>query len=315
MALRKARRGPRGAAERVEGLLVMLPWLISRKRVKLSEMAKQFKLSEKELMSDLIMAAMCGVPPYTPDALIDVFVDEDEVVAEVPLMFSRPLQLNSAELFALQAMASAALSMPGADKRGPLASALKKLQPLLPRQDAVAVDVQPVRFLLDAQQAVTNGEFVEIGYYSPISQTRSTRVIFPRAVFDQTGHWYVRADDEQSGEVRNFRIDRIESFTPTGKSAAPNFDGVDSEIEFFGADVQQATLLVQPSARRLVESYPYRSREVLADGSVKMTIPVSSELWLGRLLLRGGDAITVVEPAKWTDLGKRTAQAVLQRYR
>jgi predicted DNA-binding transcriptional regulator YafY len=46
-----------------------------------------------------------------------------------------------------------------------------------------------------------------------------------------------------------------------------------------------------------------------------MTIPVGSELWLGRLLLRGGDAITVVEPAQWTDLGKRTAQAVLQRYR
>jgi proteasome accessory factor C len=140
-------------------------------------------------------------------------------------------------------------------------------------------------------------------------------VIFPHAVFDQAGHWYVRADDEQSGEVRNFRIDRIESFTPTGKTAAPNFDGVDSEIEFFGADVQQATLLVQPSARRLVESYPYRSREVLADGSVKMTIPVGSERWLGRLLLRGGDAITVVEPAQWTDLGTRTAQAVLQRYR
>ena len=118
MAMRKSRRGPRGAAERVEGLLVMLPWLISRKRVKLSDMAKQFKLSEKELMNDLMMAAMCGVPPYTPDALIDVFVDEGEVVAEVPLMFSRPLQLNSAELFALQAMGSAALSMPGADKKG-----------------------------------------------------------------------------------------------------------------------------------------------------------------------------------------------------
>ncbi|MFM2234926.1 MAG: hypothetical protein RL296_585 [Actinomycetota bacterium] len=27
MAMRKSRRGPRGAAERVEGLLVMLPWL------------------------------------------------------------------------------------------------------------------------------------------------------------------------------------------------------------------------------------------------------------------------------------------------
>ena len=45
MALRRSRRGPRGAAERVAGLMVMLPWLVERKRVKLSDMAKQFKLS------------------------------------------------------------------------------------------------------------------------------------------------------------------------------------------------------------------------------------------------------------------------------
>ena len=87
---RKARRGPRSAAERVSGLLVMLPWVLERKRVKLADMAKQFKLTEAELMADIMMAAMCGVPPYSPDALIDVFVDEDEVVAEVPSVFSRP---------------------------------------------------------------------------------------------------------------------------------------------------------------------------------------------------------------------------------
>ena len=315
MAMRKSRRGPRGAAERVEGLLVMLPWLISRKRVKLADMAKQFKLSEKELMNDLMMAAMCGVPPYTPDALIDVFVDEGEVVAEVPLMFSRPLQLNSAELFALQAMGSAALSMPGADKKGPLASALKKLQPLLPKGDAVVeVDVKAVKFLPEAQHAVTAGQFVAIDYFSPITGTHSSRTIFPRAVFEQMGHWYVRADDDQSGDVRNFRIDRIQKFTPTGKTSDPIIEGIEAEVDFFGTDLETATLLVRPAALRLVETYPYISREPQSDGSVKIEMAVGSQLWLCRLLLRGGDAIDVLEPTKWVDLGKHTAQAVLKRY-
>ena len=315
MAMRKSRRGPRGAAERVEGLLVMLPWLISRKRVKLSDMAKQFKLSEKELMNDLMMAAMCGVPPYTPDALIDVFVDEGEVVAEVPLMFSRPLQLNSAELFALQAMGSAALSMPGADKKGPLASALKKLKPLLPNGDAVVeVDVRAVKFLPEAQHAVASGQFVAIDYFSPISGTHSSRTVFPRAVFEQMGHWYVRADDDQSGEIRNFRIDRIKQFTPTGKTSDPIIEGVEDEVDFFGTDMETATLLVRPAALRLVETYPYISREPQSDGSVRIELAVGSQQWLGRLLLRGGDAIDVLEPAKWVDLGNHTAQAVLKRY-
>ena len=315
MAMRKSRRGPRGAAERVEGLLVMLPWLISRKRVKLSDMAKQFKLSEKELMNDLIMAAMCGVPPYTPDTLIDVFVDEGEVVAEVPLMFSRPLQLNSAELFALQAMGSAALSMPGADKKGPLATALKKLKPLLPTADSVIeVEVKPVKYVEEAQTAVANGQFVAIEYFSPISNLHTSRTVFPRAVFEQMGHWYLRADDDRSGEIRNFRIDRIQKFELTGAVSTPVIEGIDSEVDFFGAELQTATLRVRPSALRLVETYPYISRESLPDGSVIIELAVGSQRWLGRLLLRGGDAIDVLEPTEWVDLGKQTAQAVLKRY-
>ncbi|MFZ9818607.1 MAG: hypothetical protein ACO3D9_05135 [Ilumatobacteraceae bacterium] len=121
MRLRRQRRGPRSAGERVERLLVMLPWILERGQVRLADMAKQFRLSEKELMDDLMMVSMCGVPPYTPDALIDVRVDEEWVIAEVPNMFRRPLQLTSAEVFVLSAMRDAAMRIPGADRNGPLA--------------------------------------------------------------------------------------------------------------------------------------------------------------------------------------------------
>ncbi|MFM9171229.1 MAG: hypothetical protein ACKOQU_00420, partial [Acidimicrobiaceae bacterium] len=49
-AARPARRGPRSAAQRVSGLLVMLPWIMQRQRVKISTMARQFNLSEAELV-------------------------------------------------------------------------------------------------------------------------------------------------------------------------------------------------------------------------------------------------------------------------
>ena len=63
-----SRRGPRSAAQSFTGLLVMLPWIMQRKRVKISTMAKQFGLTETELMDDIQMAAVCGVPPYSPTA-------------------------------------------------------------------------------------------------------------------------------------------------------------------------------------------------------------------------------------------------------
>ena len=314
---RKARRGPRSAAERVSGLLVMLPWVLERKRVKLADMAKQFKLTEAELMADIMMAAMCGVPPYSPDALIDVFVDEDEVVAEVPSVFSRPLQLNTAEVFALVTMGQAAMKLAGADTSGPLATALAKVRPLLPDDSMVVVDIANIKFLPELRQALSPAEQVTITYFAPSTATRTERTITPRAVFEDAGNWYVSADDNLSGERRVFRVDRIEALTRTGVLAAKfgEPDETDSDgPEWFGDAVQHVTLRVAPRARWVVESYPYVSRVQEADGSSVVQMAVSSEHWLSRLLLRAGSDVQVVEPANFADLGQRTARSVLQRY-
>jgi proteasome accessory factor C len=297
--------------------MVMLPWLVERKRVKLSDMAEQFKLTEAELVDDIMMASVCGVPPYSPDALIDVFVDEDEVVADVPLMFSRPLQLNSAEVFALTVMGKAALRLPGANKNGPLATALKKLRPLLPSGDGVVeVDLKPVAFLEELRNAVAPGAHLLITYFTPATAARSERTIIPRSVFERGGHWYISADDDKSGELREFRVDRIESLNATGNFSAPDATtqrSTDGSTWFNNADLH-VTLRVEPSARWVVESYPYMSRQVNEDGSTLVTMAVGSEHWLSRLLLRAGDGVQVQEPLELQDLAKRTAAQMLLRY-
>jgi proteasome accessory factor C len=280
-------------------------------------MAEQFKLTEAELVDDIMMASVCGVPPYSPDALIDVFVDEDEVVADVPLMFSRPLQLNSAEVFALTVMGKAALRLPGANKNGPLATALKKLRPLLPSGDGVVeVDLKPVAFLEELRNAVAPGAHLLITYFTPATAARSERTIIPRSVFERGGHWYVSADDDKSGELREFRVDRIESLNATGNFSEPDATtqrSTDGSTWFDNADLH-VTLRVEPSARWVVESYPYMSRQVNEDGSTLVTMAVGSEHWLSRLLLRAGDGVQVQEPLELQDLAKRTAAQMLLRY-
>jgi proteasome accessory factor C len=268
-------------------------------------------------MDDIMMASVCGVPPYSPDALIDVFVDEDEVVADVPLMFSRPLQLNSAEVFALTVMGKAALRLPGANKNGPLATALKKLRPLLPSGDGVVeVDLKPVAFLEELRNAVAPGAHLLITYFTPATAARSERTIIPRSVFERGGHWYVSADDDKSGELREFRIDRIESLNATGNFSEPDATTkrvADGSTWFDNADLH-VTLRVEPSARWVVETYPYMSRQINADGSTLVTMAVGSEHWLSRLLLRAGDGVQVQEPLELQDLAKRTAAQMLLRY-
>jgi proteasome accessory factor C len=135
-------------------------------------------------------------------------------------------------------------------------------------------------------------------------------------VFERGGHWYVSADDDQSGELREFRIDRIEKLEATGNFSEPDSATrkvADGSTWFDNADLH-VTLRVEPSARWVVESYPYMSREINPDGSTLVTMAVGSEHWLARLLLRAGDGVQVQEPVALRDLGKRTAALMLQRY-
>lgn len=75
----RGRRGPRSAADRVEKLLVILPWLMKRQSASIDEMVELFGLEKDELVGDLIMASMCGVPPYTPYDLADLIIDDETV--------------------------------------------------------------------------------------------------------------------------------------------------------------------------------------------------------------------------------------------
>lgn len=310
MATKK--RGPRSAGDRVAKLLVIIPWLVKRKRVKLADVAREFDMSVDDLVEDIMLASLCGVPPYSPDSLIDVFVDEDMVVAEVPSFLHRPLRLNTAELFALVTMGRAALAV--ADDRGPLASALDKLRPLMPSDAAtIAIEVATVAHLDELRRAVDRREQVEIEYFAPSSGSRTTRTIAPRKVFDRQGHWYVSADDDRSGEMREFRVDRIEALRATGRVVEQR-DDTESK-EWFADAVDRVTLRVAPEARWLIEPYPYINREVREDGGLEVTLGVSNTHWLGRLLVRGGTAIEVVSGEVADGLRSETAGRILARYR
>ena len=92
----------------------MLPWLMERGEVPLAEVARHFRMPPEQVVADLELAAMCGLPPFV-DEMIDVFIDDDTVVVGVPRLFTRPLRLTAPEGFALVAAGRAAMQLPGAD--------------------------------------------------------------------------------------------------------------------------------------------------------------------------------------------------------
>ncbi len=305
------RRGPRRVADRLRRLLVVLPWLMERGSATLGEMSQRFELSEAELVRDLELAAMCGLPPFL-DEMIDLFIDDDGTVnVGIPRFFARPLRLTAPEGFTLLAAGRLAMALPGAEPTGSLGRALTKLEVVL-GDDAMAVDVPSPPATLDLIGAAERGERVQIAYWSASSDEATERMITPRLVFADRGRWYVVADDDRSGERRRFRIDRIASCQLTGElvdlQPVPEY-APDSWFDD-APELAVATLRLNQSGRWAVERLPLRSMNDDGD-HVIVEVAVASERWLAELLLRLGSDAMVLAPGHWVDLAARTAQALL----
>ncbi|MCU1394639.1 MAG: pafC [Ilumatobacteraceae bacterium] len=311
-----ARRGPRPAPERLKRLLVMLPWLMERGEVSLAEMAAHFSLTTSEVVADLELASMCGLPPFV-DEMIDVFIDEGMVFTGIPRVFTRPLRLTAPEGFALLTAGRAAMAMPGAEPAGPLGRALDKLAAVLGDDGVVVEFAQPAMADVVAAAAGESARLA-ITYWTPARDEASEREITPRAVFTDRGHWYVLADDHRSGSERSFRIDRILEARRTGAvDPEREVQLPDTDRWFAGdADIERVTVRMPVDRAWMIERYPVDSLTPDPDDPTRTVavMPVLSEQWLERLLLRLGREADVLAPLRWQGLAARAAQQVLAAY-
>jgi proteasome accessory factor C len=297
-------------------LLLLLPWLMERGGATVEEAAARFDVTEQELVRDLELAACCGLPPYL-DELIDVIVDDGQIHVGIPRLFTRPLRLTPNEGFALLAAGQAALQLPGAEPDGPLARALAKLAAVLADRPNVAVDLERPPLLELVQEAVERGERLAISYYAAARDELTERTIDPHRTFVDRGRWYVVADDPAAGGQRTFRVDRIEAASVTGEPFERRPVTPPTETGWFAdsPEVRRVTLVVPASGAWVAEAYPLDEAEPLADGRVRVVLPVVSDRWLARLLLRTGPGTEVLDPPELADVGREAATRLLARYR
>jgi proteasome accessory factor C len=305
---------------RLRRVLALVPWIGEHPGAALADIAARFGVSEEELEHDLELLPMCGLPPYTPDRLIEVEIVDGHVWIRFAEYFERPLRLSAEEGLALLAAGRALLAVPGSDEHGALATALDKLARALGATDGLAVEVGEPQFLDALREATTAHERVEIDYYSFGRNATTTRQIDPESVFHAFGHWYAAAYCHQAADERLFRLDRIRAVRPTGDHFEPP---PREDVAHFGgntvyhprADDPRVTLQLAPEAVWVVESYPSEEAQERPDGSWRVILAVSERAWLERLLLQLGPAARVVGPPDLRAVGAEAAGRLLTRYR
>ena len=314
-----SRRAQRPVNERLRRLLVMLPWLQEQGTVSTSEMAERFNLTVDELITDLTLASLCGVS-QDPRDLIDLWVDENEVHFGIPKYFERPLRLTIPEAFSLIASAEAARQIAGASADDALSRAIAKVAAAVgPEAADIAVELEPPMFLAELTSAAGAGRVVTIDYWNVDTGDTSSRSIVPVEVFNDRDHWYVRSVDVERDAERIFRVDRIESVTATSEtrkySLAPRGDWFEGS-----PDAVKVVIAVDPSYSWVLENYPTiasvgdAAGHEVPDGWMVVSLMVTGERWLQRLLLRLGAHGRLLQPERWGDLAGSTARIVAARY-
>lgn len=310
--------GSLSGRQRLERALAIVPWIDSQGgTAAIDDLCRRFDLQVDQLQSCLETVSMVGVYPYTPDALLEVFIESDHVHVRLPDYFTRPLRLTPTQTFGLLAAGRALLSLPGADPSGPLARAISKVAAASGASGAVAVDLDtaPAEVLTELRSAIDASRMIEIEYYSYSRDSWGTRVVDPWRVQAIDGRWYLEGHCHSADDVRVFRLDRIRMLRILEAGFSPPV--LDSPLEIFdGSDhLPTVTLELQPAAAWVATQYPMESVESLPGGRIRVTLAVSARPWLERLMLRLGDDATVVR-ADDELAGARAAGArrVLDRY-
>ncbi len=325
------RAGTSTSTDRLQRLLALVPYVVSRKAVGLSETAAAFGVSERELVDDLNMlwcVELRAPDPYCP---IDLSYEGGEIVVSQAESMDRPLRLGvdeaSALLVALRMLAEVGqvASVPGLVEGSALSRTIAKLEAAAGEAAApsamvaVQVDRKAERSVLDrAREALDSGRRVHLSYYVPGRDEATERDVDPMRLLVVEGRTYLEGWCRRAEAVRLFRLDRVLAIEVLAVPAEVPRDAephdVDQGLFRPGPDDLRVVLELSPYGRWVAEYYPCEEVTELAEGRLRVVLRTPDGEWVRRLALRLGEDGRIVEPASLAADVRREAAAALARY-
>lgn len=185
---------------RLARLLTMLPWLQTQKSTSVSEVAKVFDISQKDVLSDLALLTFVG-PDQAGGGLVDIQYDQDEIRVLDSQGLETALILNSYEilslLMGLKTLQDLEIANPATF------SAIEKLEQInQPEQQLSQINI-------DINKSLESHQTLVINYLSLGMGDSSRREIEPHKILVKNGTLYLLAWCLLSNDWRNFRLDRI----------------------------------------------------------------------------------------------------------
>ncbi|GAA2854482.1 helix-turn-helix transcriptional regulator [Nonomuraea rubra] len=315
-----------GSADRLPRLLALVPYLMSHPGAQVGEVASVFGLSEKQLIDDLQLVWMCGLPGHTPGDLIDVSWDGGEILIDNADTIARPLRLGideaSALLVALRMLAATPelAEVPG--------DALPRVTAKLERaagegaatvSTQVAVDVEAAPDALPrVREGLTRGRRLSLRYYVQGRDEVTPREVDPMRVVVVDGRAYLEGWCYRAEAMRLFRLDRVLGVDVLEVPADPPAEAEPRDVTagvFRPSPTDELVELELSAAGRWVaEYYPCEQVTELGEGRLRVALRARDQDWILKLALRLGDTGRVVSPPDMAETVRQEAERALALY-
>jgi proteasome accessory factor C len=325
-----ARRAPgrvETATERLQRLLALVPYVISRNVVGTAETAAAFGVSEDELVDDLNMlwcVELRSPDPYCP---IDLSYEGGEIVVSEAEAIGRPLRLGVDEASALLVALRWLAELPAVGGGSALSRTIAKLEAaagsasLPSSQLAVQVDDATRHWATEqVTDALTRGKRLHLGYYVPGRDEATERDVDPMRLLVVEGRSYLEGWCRRANAVRLFRLDRIMAIEVLDVDkevpAEAQQRDVDSGEGLYRPSPQDVQVVFElaPAGRWVADYYLCESTEVLPDGQLRVELRTADTRLVRRLALRLGESGRLVSPPELAEQVRADAAAALGNY-
>ena len=297
------------AALRAIRLLDLVPYIVAHPGISITELAKEFSISRDEVLKDLNLLFLCGLPGYTPLELIDISFDEESVVIRDPQNLAAPRNLNESEaLIARIALAALEESTPKTSAAYPQIIALREK---IAKAFSSSIPASAITFTLDKERAtleaiegaIKQELDLEITYNNVTKDSSSRRSITPISIIAEDKRTLVSAYCHSAKGLRTFNLAQISDVSTKERIARTDLERLEdsrgSSAEVIIKSEDSSFLSENASSLKELSNFRYQ-------------IDIFQPEWIVRSVLAGADSLELAKPLELrAEIAERANRALL----
>jgi len=297
------------AAERAIRLLDLVPFILDNQGISVNQLAKEFNVSKEEIIKDLNLLFVCGLPGYTPLELIDISFEDELVYLRDPQNLAEPRTLTISEMIVTRIALSALYELiPDSEKKAEIQALRKRLSALFENslpENAIHVEIdRELQTQRIVEHAIQAGKNLSIHYLNLTKDEISSREITPMELVRSEQGTILNAFCHRVGAVRSFRIAQIIKVDEI--DGGPKFVNLPADEEN-GVEVKLRTSDSDPSLiNRLM-------KDVKSLGDNVYVIKIFQEEWLIRTVFSLA-GLEIASPFMIREILRKEAKSALKRY-